>query len=51
MFLMFKTKPDFGRKGSETGNLSQLRGQDRIYCYFLLFDESSPYHCLSSIYC
>jgi hypothetical protein len=36
MSLMFKYKSDFGRKGIETGNLSQLRGQDRIYCYIPL---------------
>jgi hypothetical protein len=49
--LMFKSKSDFGRKGSEAGKLSQLRGKDRIYCYFSLFAELSPYHCLSLLYC
>jgi hypothetical protein len=34
--LMFKSKSDFGHKGRETSNLSQLRGQDMIYCYFSL---------------
>jgi hypothetical protein len=43
MSLMFKSKSDFGRKDSETGNLSQLHGQDRIYGYFSLFAELSPY--------
>jgi hypothetical protein len=33
---MLKSKSDFGRKGSETGNLSWLRGQDNIYRYFPL---------------
>jgi hypothetical protein len=33
-FLMFKSKSDFGLKGSETGDVSLLHGQDRIYCYF-----------------
>jgi hypothetical protein len=51
MSLMFKSKSDFSRKDSETGNLSQLHGQDRIYDYFSLFAELSPYHCLSSLYC
>jgi hypothetical protein len=36
MSLMFKSKSDFVHKSSETGNLRQLRGQDKIYCYFLL---------------
>jgi hypothetical protein len=48
---MFKSKSNFGCKGSETGYLSQLRGQDMIYCYFPLFAELSPYHGLSSLYC
>jgi hypothetical protein len=51
MFLMFKSKSDFGHKSSETGDLSQLRGPDRLYCYFPLFAELSPYHGLSSLYC
>jgi hypothetical protein len=50
-FLMFKSKSDFGRKKIETGDLSLVRGRDRIYCYFLLFAELSPYHGLSSLYC
>jgi hypothetical protein len=47
---MFKSKSDFGRKKIETGDLSLVRGRDRIYCYFLLLAELSPYHGLSSLY-
>jgi hypothetical protein len=36
MYLMFKSKSDFGRSGSETGNLSWLHGQNSIYRYFPL---------------
>jgi hypothetical protein len=51
MSLMLRSKPDFDRKGSRTGSLSQLRDWDRTYRYFPLFAELSPYHCLSLSYC
>jgi hypothetical protein len=47
MTFMLRSKPDFGRNGSRTGSLSQLRDWDRTYHYFPLFEELSPYHCLS----
>jgi hypothetical protein len=34
-------------RAAKTGDLCQLRSQDRIYCYFPLFAELSPYHDLS----
>jgi hypothetical protein len=51
MSLMFRSKSDFGRKGSRTCILSQLPNWDRIYRYFPLFAELSPYHYLSLPYC
>jgi hypothetical protein len=47
MTFMLRSKPDFGRKGSRIGSLSQLRDWDKTYHYFSLFEELSPYHCLS----
>jgi hypothetical protein len=48
---MWRSKSDFGRKGSRNGSLSQLCDWDRTYRYFPLFTELSPYHCLSLSYC
>jgi hypothetical protein len=47
MTFMLSSKSYFGRKGSRTGSLSQLRDWDRTYRYFPLFTELSHYHCIS----
>jgi hypothetical protein len=47
---MFNDKSDSGYKGSRTGNLSWLCGQDRFYCYCLLLLSCHLYHCLSLEY-
>jgi hypothetical protein len=47
MTFMLRSKSDSGRKVSRTGSLSQLHDWEGTYCYFPLFAELSPYHCLS----
>jgi hypothetical protein len=47
MYFMLRSKSGFGRKGSRTGSLSQLRDWDRTYRYLPLFAKLSPYHYLS----